>query len=86
MAFVKVRDGEGIEEALRRFKRDCQRDGILKDLRRHEYFVTPSVRRKLKQQEAQRKARRRRNRSGSKPGFGRSAGPRTGPAAPAAPR
>jgi small subunit ribosomal protein S21 len=68
MVFVKIREGEGIEEALRRFKRDCQRDGILKDLRRHEFYVTPSVRKKLKRKEAQRKARRRRNRSGSRPG------------------
>lgn len=58
MVFVKIRDGESIEEALRRFKRECERNGILKEIRRREHYTTPSVRRKLKQQELQRKLRR----------------------------
>jgi small subunit ribosomal protein S21 len=71
MVFVKVRDGESIEDVLRRFKRDCQRDGIMKELRRREFYVTPSVRKVLKRKEAQRKARRRRTRGGvGRPGGG----------------
>ncbi|MEE8424764.1 MAG: 30S ribosomal protein S21 [Elusimicrobiota bacterium] len=58
MVFVKIRDGESIEDALRRFKRECERNGILKEIRRREHYTTPSVRRKLKQQELQRKLRR----------------------------
>ena len=34
MVFIKIRDGEGIEDALRRFKRECERNGILKEIRR----------------------------------------------------
>jgi small subunit ribosomal protein S21 len=66
MVFVKIRDSESIEEALRRFKRECERNGILKEIRRREYFTAPSVRRKLRTQELQRKLRRlkrRRNRN-----------------------
>ena len=62
MVFVKVRDGESIEEALRRFKRECERNGILKEIKRREHYLAPSLRRKLKQQEARRKARRQRRR------------------------
>lgn len=59
MAFVKVQEGERIEDALRRFKRACERDGIQKELKRRRHYVPPSVRRKIKLQEAWRKRRRR---------------------------
>jgi small subunit ribosomal protein S21 len=58
MVFVKVRDGESIEDALRRFKRECERNGILKEIKRREHFLPPSVKRKLRQQENLRKLRR----------------------------
>ncbi len=58
MVFVKIRENESIEEALRRFKRECERNGILKEIKRREHYTAPSVRRKLKQQELLRKLRR----------------------------
>ena len=58
MVFVKLREGEGIEEALRRFKRECERNGILKEIKRREHYLSPSLRRKLKAAEARRKMRR----------------------------
>lgn len=58
MVFVKVRDGETLEDTLRRFKRDCERNGVLKEMRRRERYTPPSVRRKLKEQELLRKIRR----------------------------
>ena len=58
MVFVKLREGEGIEEALRRFKRECERNGILKEIKRRERYVSPSIKRKLKAAEARRKMRR----------------------------
>ena len=58
MVFVKLREGESIEEALRRFKRECERNGILKEIKRREHYVTASVKRKLKAAEARRKMRR----------------------------
>lgn len=58
MVFVKVRDDENIEEALRRFKHDCERNGILKEIKRREFYMAPSIKRKLKSQEARRKVRK----------------------------
>lgn len=59
MVFVKVREGENIEEALRRFKRECERNGLMQEIKRREFYETPSMRRKRKQAEARRKMRRR---------------------------
>ncbi|PIU19726.1 MAG: 30S ribosomal protein S21 [Elusimicrobia bacterium CG08_land_8_20_14_0_20_59_10] len=58
MVFVKVRDNESIEEALRRFKHDCERNGILKEIKRREFYMAPSLKRKIKSQEARRKVRK----------------------------
>lgn len=62
MVFVKLREGEGIEEALRRFKRECERNGILREIKRREHYTSPSMKRKLKAAEARRKMRRARRR------------------------
>lgn len=59
MVFVKVREGESVEEALRRFKRECERNGIMQEIKRREYYESPSIRRKRKQAESRRKMRRR---------------------------
>ncbi|MBI5630084.1 MAG: 30S ribosomal protein S21 [Elusimicrobia bacterium] len=58
MVFVKLREGEGVEEALRRFKRECERNGVLKEIKRREFYVSPGIKRKLKAAEARRKMRR----------------------------
>jgi small subunit ribosomal protein S21 len=58
LVFIKVRDDESIEEALRRFKHDCERNGILKEIKRREHYVTPAMKRKIKSQEARRKVRK----------------------------
>lgn len=59
MTIVLVDDSEPIEKALRRFKKECQKSGILSELRRREYYEKPSVRRKRKEEAAKRKQRRR---------------------------
>lgn len=59
MANVKLREGESIEEALRRFKRECEKDGILAEIKKREYYESPSMKRKRKSEEAKRKMRRR---------------------------
>lgn len=58
MTGIKVREGESIEEALRRFKRECERNGIMQEIKKREYYESPSVRRKKKQAELRRKLRR----------------------------
>jgi small subunit ribosomal protein S21 len=59
LTLIKVRENESIEEALRRFKKECERNGIMQEIKRREYYEPPSVRRKKKAQEARRKMRRR---------------------------
>jgi small subunit ribosomal protein S21 len=59
LTIVLVDESEPIEKALRRFKKECQKSGILSELRRREYYEKPSVRRKRKLEAAKRKQRRR---------------------------
>ena len=49
MTSVVAKDGESVEALLRRFKRKVEASGILKDVRKKEYYVKPSVRKNLKQ-------------------------------------
>ena len=62
MVFIKLREGERVEEALRRFKRECERNGILKEIKRREHFLSPVAKRKLKAAEVRRKMRRAKSR------------------------
>jgi len=48
MAGVRVRDGESMQSALKRFKRQCEKAGILSEVRKREFYEKPSVRRKRK--------------------------------------
>lgn len=57
MPKVVVKENEGLDDALRRFKRQVSRNGTLAEARKREFYVKPGVRRKLKS-EAARKARR----------------------------
>ena len=57
MVSVKVRDGESIEEAIRRFKRECERNGIMQEIKKREFYKSPSVIKKEKLAEAKRKIR-----------------------------
>jgi small subunit ribosomal protein S21 len=59
MVNVRVREGESIEDAIRRFKRECERDGIMQEIKKREFYKSPSVVRKEKLAEAKRKNRRR---------------------------
>lgn len=51
---VIVRDGEHLESALRRFKKACENDGILQELKRREYYQKPSQIRHAKKMERKR--------------------------------
>lgn len=58
MAEVKIGKNESLDSALRRFKRQCQRSGILAEVRRREHYDKPSVRRKKKSEAARKKNKR----------------------------
>lgn len=48
MPVVRVKENENIDAALRRFKRACEKAGILSELRRREYYEKPTEKRKRK--------------------------------------
>jgi small subunit ribosomal protein S21 len=56
MPSVKVRESEAFENALRRFKKQCEKAGVLSEVRRREYYEKPSVKRKRKMITAKKKA------------------------------
>ena len=61
MPGIRVREGESFESALRRFKKKCEKAGILSDLRKHQHFEKPSERRKRKMNAAKRKMKAQRD-------------------------
>ncbi len=48
MAMIRIREGEGFEQALRRFKKQVEKSGILSEVKKREHFEKPSVRKKKK--------------------------------------
>jgi len=52
---VHVREEESFENALRRFKRKCEKAGVLTELKKRQHFEKPSVKRKRKAVQARKK-------------------------------
>ena len=55
VSVVKVGENESVESAIKRFKRKCQKDGIIGDIRKKEFYEKPSVRRKKKAENARKR-------------------------------
>ena len=55
MAEIKVKEGESLDSALRRFKRQTVKDGTLTELRKREHYEKPSVKRKKKSEAARKR-------------------------------
>ena len=55
MTSVEVKEDESLESALRRFKKQCEKAGVLSELRKREHYEKPSVRRKKKSLAARKK-------------------------------
>jgi small subunit ribosomal protein S21 len=53
---VKVRENESFENALRKFKKQCEKDGILSEARKREHYDKPSIKKKKKAIAARKKA------------------------------
>lgn len=68
MAGVRVKENEPIEVAIRRFKKQCEKAGILSELRKREHFEKPSVRKKKKALAAKKRYLRRLLRAGTTQG------------------
>jgi len=56
MPFVRVRENESFENALKKFKKQCEKEGILSEIKKREHFEKPSVKRKKKAIAARKKA------------------------------
>ncbi len=58
LAEIRLQEGESLENALRRFKRKVMTEDILKEVKRHSYYLKPGERRRVKQALARKRARK----------------------------
>ena len=63
MAKISVKSGN-VEEALRKFKRQCAQEGIMREARKREAYVAPSLKKKLKAEEARKRNSKKRKKWG----------------------
>lgn len=59
MSYVKVSESESFENALKKFKKQCEKEGILSEIKKREHYDKPSVKRKKKAIAARKKALKR---------------------------
>jgi len=62
LAEVTIQDGEGLESALRRFKRKVQQEDIIKEIKRHSYYLKPGEKQRVKAALARKRNRKKRSR------------------------
>ena len=55
MAEIRIKDNESLESALRRFKKQCSRAGVIQEVRKREAYEKPSVKRKKKSEAARKR-------------------------------
>ncbi|HHX71833.1 MAG TPA: 30S ribosomal protein S21 [Clostridiales bacterium] len=55
MSEVHLKENESLDNALRRFKRNCAKSGVLSELRKREHYESPSVKRRKKAEAARKK-------------------------------
>lgn len=58
MAEVIVQEGETLEAALRRFKRKVQQEDIIKEIKKHSFYMKPGEKRRAKQALARKRTRK----------------------------
>ena len=59
MPLVRIKENEPFEMALRRFKKQCEKAGILSEIRKREHYEKPSIKRKKKALAAKKRAMKR---------------------------
>ncbi|MBI4467120.1 MAG: 30S ribosomal protein S21 [Acidobacteria bacterium] len=62
MAEVRVQEAESLESALRRFKRKVQQEDIIKEIKKHSFYLKPGEKRRIKQALARKRARKKQRR------------------------
>ncbi|MDP4118928.1 MAG: 30S ribosomal protein S21 [Bacillota bacterium] len=55
MSEIRVKENESLENAIRRFRRQCAKSGVLNELRKREHYEKPSVKRKKKSEAARKR-------------------------------
>ncbi|MGH9665949.1 MAG: 30S ribosomal protein S21 [Bryobacteraceae bacterium] len=61
MAEVRLQEGESLENALRRFKRKVQQEDIIKEIKRHSFYLKPGEKKRTKEALARKRNRKKRN-------------------------
>lgn len=61
LAEVYLQEGESLESALRRFKRKVQQEDIIKEIKRHSFYLKPGEKRRTKEALARKRNRKKRN-------------------------
>ena len=61
MAEVLIQEGETLESALRRFKRKVQQEDIIKEIKRHSFYLKPGEKQRTKEALARKRYRKKRN-------------------------
>jgi len=46
MLYLRVRESDSFENALKRFKKQCEKEGILSDVKKREHYEKPSIKKK----------------------------------------
>ena len=62
MAEVRLQEGESLDNALRRFKRKVQTEEIIREVKRHSYYLKPGEKRRVKQALARKRAKKKNRR------------------------
>jgi small subunit ribosomal protein S21 len=62
LAEVHIQDGETLESALRRFKRKVQQEDIIKEIKRHSFYLKPGEKQRTKEALARKRNRKKRTR------------------------
>jgi small subunit ribosomal protein S21 len=60
MAEIILQDGETLEAALRRFKRKVQQEDIIKEVKKHSFYLKPGEKKRVKQALARKRNRKKR--------------------------
>ena len=58
MAEVRLQEGETLENALRRFKRKVQTEDIIKEVKKHSFYLKPGEKKRIKQALARKRSRK----------------------------
>ncbi len=55
MSEIRIKENESIDSALKRFKKQCAKSGVLSELRKREHYEKPSVKKKKKSEAARKR-------------------------------